>query len=207
LGEIETVLGENPAVREAVVTAAADAGGHQRLVAYIRFKDGQTAAVNELRQALEKKLPEYMTPSAFVFLDEFPLTPNGKVDRKHLPQPEAERPRLKQGYAAPRNRIEKTLAEIWEQALGVERAGIHDNFFELGGHSLSTVQITFRIRREFNVDFPLQTLLHIPTIAGLAKEIEAQTLEQADTEKLAMVVSEIERMTDEEVQSLLRSGA
>jgi acyl carrier protein len=211
LGEIETVLGENPAVREAVVTAAADAGGHQVLVAYIRFRDGESAAadeaVDELRQALEKKLPEYMTPSAFVFLDEFPLTPNGKVDRKRLPHPEAERPRLKQAYAAPRNPTEESLAEIWQQALGVERVGVHDNFFELGGHSLSTVQITFRIRREFNVEFPLQTLLRVPTIAGLAREIEARMLEQADTEQLTLAVSEIENMTDEEVETLLRSGA
>jgi natural product biosynthesis luciferase-like monooxygenase protein len=206
LGEIETVLGENPAVREAVVTAAADAAGHYRLVAYIRSKDGETAAISELREALEKKLPDYMMPSVFVFLDEFPLTPNGKVDRKRLPEPEAERPRLKQEYTAPRSRMEQTLAEIWEQALGVERVGIHDNFFELGGHSLSTVQITFRIRREFHVEFPLQTLLRVPTIAGLAKEIEARMVEQADEERLAKAVSEIESMTDEEVEHLLRSG-
>jgi natural product biosynthesis luciferase-like monooxygenase protein len=227
LGEIETALGENPAVREAVVTAANDAGGHQVLVAYIRLKDGQSAAVNhaanpaanpavnqgtelavdELRQALAKKLPEYMTPSAFVFLDEFPLTPNGKVDRKRLPHPEAQRPRLKQEYTAPRSPTEEGLAEIWQQALGVERVGVHDNFFELGGHSLSTVQITFRIRREFNVEFPLQTLLRIPTIAGLAREIEARLVEQADNEQLALAVSEIENMTDDEVAALLRSGA
>ena len=99
------------------------------------------------------------------------------------------------------------MTEIWEQALGVERAGVHDNFFELGGHSLSTVQITFRIRREFNVEFPLQTILKIPTIAGLARAIEAEMLDQADTAQLAMAVSEIENLSDEEVESLLRSGS
>jgi acyl carrier protein len=206
LGEIETVVGENAAVREAVVTAGADAGGHQRLLAYIRFKDGQTATVNELREALETKLPDYMIPSAFVSLEAFPLTPNGKVDRKRLPQPEAERPQLKQQYTAPRSAIEQTLARIWQEALGVERVGVHDNFFELGGHSLTTVQITFRIRREFNVEFPLQTLLRVPTIEGLAKEIEAETLEQADAEKLAMMFSEIEKLSDEEVQLLLQGA-
>jgi acyl carrier protein len=99
------------------------------------------------------------------------------------------------------------LAQIWQEALGVERVGVHDNFFGLGGHSLSTVQITFRIRREFNLDFPLQTLLRIPTIAGLAKEIEARTLEQADDEKLAAVFSEIENLSEEEVHLLLRGDA
>jgi natural product biosynthesis luciferase-like monooxygenase protein len=207
LGEIETVLGENTAVREAVVTAADDPAGHARLVAYVRFKDGQSAAVSELRQAMASKLPEYMVPSAFVVLDEFPLTPNAKVDRKRLPSPEAERPELEQQYVAPRNRIERALAVIWQEALGVERVGIHDSFFELGGHSLSTVQITFRIRREFNVEFPLQTLLRVPTIAGLAKELEAKMLEHADAEQLAMAVREIEQMSDEEVSALLQSGA
>jgi acyl carrier protein len=207
LGEIETVLGENPAVREAVVNAAADSGGHQRLVGYIRFRDGQSATVNDLREALASRLPEYMIPSTFVFLDEFPLTPNGKVDRKQLPMPEGERPELKQEYAAPRNGIEEILAQIWQEALGVERVGVHDNFFELGGHSLSTVQITFRIRREFHLDFPLQTLLRIPTIAGLAKEIEGRTLEQADDEKLAAMFSEIENLSEEEVALLLRGDA
>jgi natural product biosynthesis luciferase-like monooxygenase protein len=206
LGEIETVLGENPAVRGAIVTASPDAAGHQRLVAYVLLRDGLTATVNDLRQALEEKLPEYMTPSAFVFLDEFPLTPNGKVDRKRLPPPETERPRIEQQYAAPRTRIEQKLAEIWEEALGIARAGIHDNFFELGGHSLSTVQITFRIRREFHVEFSLQTLLRLPTIAGLAREIEATMLEQADSEKLAAALGEIESMSEEEVATLLRAG-
>jgi natural product biosynthesis luciferase-like monooxygenase protein len=206
LGEIETVLGENPAVREAVVTAAADAGGHQRLLGYIRLKDGQSATVNDLRESIASRLPEYMVPSAFVFLDAFPLTPNGKVDRKRLPLPEAERPQLSQEYAAPRNGIEEIVAHIWQDALGVERVGIHDDFFALGGHSLSTVQITFRIRREFNVDFPLQALLRFPTVAGLAKEIEARTLEQADAEKLEAMFSEIDKMSEEEVQSMLRGS-
>jgi acyl carrier protein len=207
LGEIETVLGEDPAVRQALVTASPDAAGHQRLVAYIRFRAGRSSTVSELRQAVERKLPEYMTPSAFVFLEEFPLTPNGKVDRKRLPQPDAGRPVLEEPYIAPRTRIEKKLAAIWEQALGIARAGIHDNFFELGGHSLSTVQITFRIRREFHVEFSLQTLLRFPTIAGLGKEIEAKLLEQADAEQLAAALGEIESMTEEEVASLLRAGA
>jgi acyl carrier protein len=163
--------------------------------------------VNDLREALASRLPEYMVPSAFVFVEEFPLTPNGKVDRKRLPLPEAERPQLKQEYEAPRNGIEEILAQIWQDALGVERAGVHDDFFALGGHSLSTVQITFRIRREFNVDFPLQTLLRIPTIAGLAKEIESKTLEQADVAKLEAMFSEIENLSEEQVQLLLREGA
>jgi acyl carrier protein len=108
----------------------------------------------------------------FVFLKEFPLTPNGKIDRRRLPKP---RVSPDSHYEAPRNALEEKLAAIWSEALRIDQVGVNDHFQELGGHSLNAVQITFAIRREFCVDLPLQALFDFPTIAGLAAKLEAKT--------------------------------
>jgi acyl carrier protein len=113
-----------------------------------------------------------------VFLDAVPLTPNGKIDRRRLPRPEAFEASV---YAAPRNVLEEKLAAIWAVALGAERVGVNDNFLDSGGHSLTAVQITFAIRREFSVELPLQALFDFPTIGGLAAELEAR-LNQLEAE-------------------------
>ena len=102
---------------------------------------------NELRSFLKQKLPEYMVPSAFVFLDTLPLTPNGKVDRKALPAPDQNRPEAEESYVAPRTPVEELLAEIWAEVLKLDKVGVHDNFFELGGHSLLATQVISRVRK------------------------------------------------------------
>ena len=169
-GEIEAALELHPGVRQAIVSAIEGPDAVRSLAAYLRADEAQTPTVRELRGFLEAKLPPHMIPSAFVFLAAFPLTPNGKIDRRQLPRPEANT----NGFAAPRNVVEEKLAAIWAEALGTERVGVHDNFLDLGGHSLTAVQITFAIRREFSVELPLQALFDFPTIAGLAADLEAR---------------------------------
>lgn len=169
LGEIEAALSLHPGIREVIVSATTDADDGKALVAYLTKSNGALLPA-ELRRFLESKLPSYMVPNSFVFLDAFPLTPNGKLDRQRLPKPEIANPgRL---AAPPRNAMEETLAHLWGETLRVQNVGIHDNFFELGGHSLSAVRITARIRTAFAVAMPLQTVLDNPTIAQLSAQLE-----------------------------------
>jgi amino acid adenylation domain-containing protein len=168
LGEIETVLGQHPTVRETVVMARKDILGDNRLVAYVVPNQKPAPTTNELRSFLKRKLPEYMVPSTFMFLDALPLTPNGKVDRRALPAPDRVRPELERAFVAPRTPIEEMLAGIWAEVLGLEKVGIHDNFFELGGHSLLTVRLFTQIEKTFGKKFPLATLFQAPTIEQLA---------------------------------------
>ncbi len=128
--------------------------------------------VPQLRSFLGERLPEYMLPSAFVLLDEIPLTPNGKVDRRALPAPSQGRAELVDGYLAQRTPIEELLAGMWSDLLGVEQVGINDNFFDLGGHSLLITQLLSRVRQDFAVELPLRHLFEAPTVAGLAARIE-----------------------------------
>ena len=169
LGEIEAALSSHPGVREVIVSAADDADGTKILVAYMTKSNSDLPGM-ELRRFLEARLPSYMVPSTFVFLDAIPLTPNGKIDRQRLPRPELagrDRP-----AAPPRNAMETTLGHLWEEALRVQNVGIHDNFFELGGHSLTAIEITARIRTAFSVAMPFQTLLDNPTVAQLSPQLE-----------------------------------
>jgi acyl carrier protein len=113
-----------------------------------------------------------MAPASFVVLDELPLLPNGKIDRRALPAPEAIRPDLPHAFVAPRTSVERSLAGIWSDLLGLPQIGIHDNFFDLGGHSLLTTQLISRVRELFNVELPLRQVFQQPTIAALATSIE-----------------------------------
>ena len=122
---------------------------------------------------MRNSLPEPMIPSAFVVLEAFPLTPNGKVDRDALPAPEGVlAPRDAVG-APPRGPVEETVASIWAAVLGLDRVGVHDSFFDIGGHSLLATQVISRLREAFGVEIPLRALFEAPTVAGLAERIEA----------------------------------
>jgi amino acid adenylation domain-containing protein/non-ribosomal peptide synthase protein (TIGR01720 family) len=167
LGEIEAVLAEHELVREAVVLLREDVEGDKRLVAYVVMTDGQQLTSSELRSYLQERLPAYMIPSAFVQLDELPLTLNGKVDRKALPALEQSRIETASSYVAPRTKTEELLASIWAEALRVERVGVNDNFFELGGDSILSVQIIARANRAGLRLMPKQLFQH-QTIAALA---------------------------------------
>jgi amino acid adenylation domain-containing protein len=128
--------------------------------------------IPQLRQFLKEHLPDYMVPTHFMILEAMPLTPSGKLDRKALPTPIVERLDLAEGYVAPRNKAEQTIADVWAQVLRLERVGIHSNFFELGGHSLLATQVIARLRQAFEIELPLRSLFEQPTVAGLSSRIE-----------------------------------
>jgi acyl carrier protein len=159
--------------------------------------------MTELRDFLQRKLPEHMVPNAFVFLDALPLTPNGKVDRKALPAPDQSRPELSGEFVAPRSPVEMELAEIWQQLLGIERVGIHDNFFELGGHSLLLTQLASWIRKAFQVEVPLRVLFDTPTIIEMTKAILARQVEQESSTDLAQMLKQLKQLSPHEVKSML----
>jgi amino acid adenylation domain-containing protein len=172
LGEIEAVLGQHPEVLQGVVMAREDTRGDKRLVGYVVPQRQPGPSATELKTYLKGKLPEYMVPSVFVFLDKMPLTSNGKADRRALPAPDLSRPELEREYVPPRTPVEEVVAGIWAELLRLEQVGIHDNFFELGGHSLLATQVVSRLRATFQVEIPLRTLFKHPTVAGLSEHIE-----------------------------------
>ncbi|ASS75345.1 hypothetical protein CIG75_10310 [Tumebacillus algifaecis] len=175
LDEIQATLSTHPEVRESLVILGADAGGEQRLIAYVVPKVGGELSVHNLRIFLKEKLPEYMIPTAFVTLAKLPLTPNGKIDRRALPVP-AQASTVE--YVAPRSPIEETVCAIWSEVLNVERVGIHDNFFELGGHSLLATQIISRINAAFQLKISLQSLFQAHTVESLSAIIETSLFEE-----------------------------
>ncbi|HEX8274264.1 MAG TPA: non-ribosomal peptide synthase/polyketide synthase [Longimicrobiaceae bacterium] len=168
-GEIETVLREQPGVREAVVLVREDAPGRQRLVAYFVGAGGEAPTAAGLRARLGARLPEYMVPAAFVALERIPLNSSGKLDRAALPAP---RWSSEGAYVAPRTPTERLLCGILAEVLGVERVGVEDGFFELGGHSLMATQVVSRVREAAGVEVPLRALFETPTVAALAARVD-----------------------------------
>lgn len=174
LGEIESKLARHPTVRDAVVVAREIAPGDKRLIAYLLASNGHIAGAGELRQFLTQDLPEHMVPSAFVELEKFPLTPNGKVDRKALPSPEAIPATRDHAYVPPQSNSERAIAEVWQELLRVQQVGLHDNFFDLGGNSLLVVQAQARLREVLGADLPVVRLFQYPTVSALAKFLSEQ---------------------------------
>lgn len=173
LGEIESVLSSHSAVKSCAVLLREDAPGSQRLCAYIAQTPGAAPEPSELREYLGSKLPSYMIPSVFVFLESLPVNTNGKVDRRSLPPPSAA-PGVG-GYVAPRTSSETLLATAFAQVLGLPRAGIHDSFFDLGGHSLLAVRLIAEISRLTGQSIPLSILFEHQTVAELAQELEKES--------------------------------
>ena len=167
LGEVEYVLARHPDVREVVVIAREDSPGDKRLVAYVVPKDQAHLSVPEIRVFAQEKLPSFMVPAQFVALKAFPLTPNGKIDRKALPAPE-EIERTERNFVAPRNRDEEQLAKIWTEVLKLEKVSVEENFFDLGGHSLLAIQVIARVRDSFKLELPMAAFFEAPTIGGMA---------------------------------------
>ena len=175
LGEIENVLRQAPGVGDAVVIVREDNPGNKRLVGYLIPKpEASVDTINdpEVRRFIRGILPDYMIPLFLIIIPSFPLTPNGKVDRRMLPTPDLQILDLKTTYVAPRTPVERELILICEELLGIDHIGIYHNFFELGGHSLLATQFTSRIRDKFLVELPLRSLFDHPTIAELASDID-----------------------------------
>jgi acyl-coenzyme A synthetase/AMP-(fatty) acid ligase/acyl carrier protein len=167
LGEIRAALIAHPKVSDAAVIVTDD----QRLVAYV------VGGADDLRDALGCVLPEYMIPSTYIALDSIPLTANGKLDRRALPDPEAG---AADTYIAPRSEVEESIAAIWGQVLGLDKVGVEDNFFDLGGHSILAVRLISRLQTEYDLDLPVRVAFERPTVAPLAVEIEDRVRAEID---------------------------
>jgi amino acid adenylation domain-containing protein len=170
LGEIEAVLSQHPNVQVACVIAREDTPGEKQLVAYLVPQTEVTPTVSELRQFLANKLPGYMVPTAFVFLESLPVTQNGKVDRRALKAPTDNNNLDK--FVEPRNQLELQLVQIWSKILKVDKVGVQDNFFDLGGHSLLAPYLMAEIKQQFGKDIPIVTLFQHPTIDQLAPVVQ-----------------------------------
>jgi len=202
--EIETALREHEDVREAIVAAHADKNGEIHLVAYIVAAAEQTPAAGELRAFLKEKLPEYMVPYLYLFLDKLPLTRHGKVDRLALPRPDGTQRELDVPFVAPRNAVEEVLCGIFTEVLSVERIGVDDNFFALGGHSLLATQLVSRVRKAFQSDLPLRKVFEAPTVASLAVLLVAAEPSAGEFEKRAEALRTIESLSTDMLEELLR---
>ena len=199
LGEVEHALASHAGVREAVVVVREDVPGDKRLVGYVVGEPGAEAvSAAALREHVQGRLPAYMVPSAVVHLERLPLTPVGKVDRDALPAPEGER-QTEHAYVAPRSELERRIAGIWREVLGVEQVGIDDNFFDLGGHSLLLTRLRARLEAELEVELPIVKLFQHPTVSATARYLEGEggqaSLRQAAGRRAAAVVGQGQRST------------
>ncbi|MEM6613540.1 MAG: amino acid adenylation domain-containing protein [Cyanobacteria bacterium P01_C01_bin.72] len=179
LGEIESKLGQHEGIQSVAIVTDERSLNNKRLIAYVvaepefrlLHQHQDSAIASELRNFCLTQFPEYMIPTAFVVLKALPLTANGKIDYQSLPDPEQTRFELTQNYVAPRTDLEKQLAEIWTEILGLKKIGIHDDFFELGGHSLLVTQLLAKVRATFEIDLPLKVLFDAPNIDELGQRI------------------------------------
>jgi amino acid adenylation domain-containing protein len=184
LGEIEAALETHPGVAEAVVVAR-EVNGEKRLAGYVIASQNKPAAI-ELSKYLRERLPEYMVPADFVFLETMPLTPNGKVDRRALPLPEAGEVERREGFVAPRNQFESAMTRLWEQILGKRPISVRDNFFELGGHSLAAARLMGMVEKEFSKSLLLTDLLQAPTVEELVKLVSLDAPSTARSSVIAL---------------------
>jgi acyl carrier protein len=191
-GEVEAALNRHALVVESVVTAQVWGDGETRLVAYYTTRTAEPPSASELRRHLGAMLPEYMIPAHLVALAALPRTPNGKVDRRSLPAPEAGQVTSGVAFESPRTATEHALAQIWAEVLGVPQVGVHDDFFELGGHSLLATQVMARVRDAFQVELPLRALFEAPTVEGLEIVIAQRRATQSDRVVLEELLAELE---------------
>lgn len=206
LGEIEHVLKGITGVKQAAVKVFGNDKHDKVLVGYYQLEEGTELPANELREKLREHLPDYMIPSVFVPLEEFPIAPGGKINRYALPKPDLSKAQVSTEYVAPRTETEEKLAAIVREILNIERVGVFDNFFELGGHSMMATQVVSRIQEEFGVSLPLRALFEFPTIDGIANkiaELQLEELNEENDEDLAALLDELEDLSEEDVQRLL----
>ena len=174
LGEIEAVISKHPDVLNTVTIVREDIPGDKRLIAYIVLQPQGRLTQTELRQLVKQKLPDYMIPSAFVFLEKIPLTPNGKIDRRALPAPDSTGQNTDEDFLSPRDELELQLTKIWEKVLKHKPIGVKDNFFNLGGHSLLGVKLFAQIEKSFQTNLPLSVLFQNPTVEEMAKVLRKE---------------------------------
>ena len=212
LGEIEAALHAHEAIRQAIAIARPGITGDNQLVAYLVTEEqpgdqrgsGFTLTTSALREHLATRLPEYMIPSQYVFLEQMPLTPNGKIDRKQLPEPDPNLRPEERVYVAPRTKMEETIAGIWTEMLGVEKVSVNDGFFELGGDSLLISRLVARIHTVFDVNLPIRSIFLAPTVKNIAAAVKAQRALKNDQ---SYVEDFLEDLSDDQIDALLRETA
>ncbi len=205
--EIGAVLRGHENVREAVVVADTerhDEGAAKRLVAYVVARRRPAPTLASLRSYLSDRLPDFMMPQSFVMLEELPLTPNGKVDRRALPAPDRVRPELKAGFAPPRNDLERAVASLWQELLGLDAVGIHDSFFDLGGHSLLMAELHGKLRKRFGIEVAMVKLFQYPTIASLLEHLASAEGEEV---KKASPLGKVQDRAERQKEALSRRTA
>ena len=200
LGEIEAGLRAHDHVADAVVALRQDSPGDSRLVGYV-VTAGEAPTIGELREWLATRLPDYMVPAAWVFLEEFPLSPAGKTDRRALPAPITMEPAAE--APAPEGPVEELVAALWSELLGIETVGRSDNFFELGGHSLLATQLISRLREQLQIELPLMRFFEAPTVEGCACALMDQEPAPGHAEQYARARMRLRSMTPEEKARLL----
>ncbi|MEK6222140.1 MAG: amino acid adenylation domain-containing protein, partial [Chloroflexota bacterium] len=187
LGEIEAAMLSHPSIQKAVVLAKAGLGNQKYLAAYYIKSDDQETISNEgLRLFLRETLPAFMIPGVYIALDAIPLTPNGKVNRRALPEPSGDRPELYTVYVAPRTPQEQILADLGSEVLGIDQIGVHDNFFDLGGNSLKATRLIFLVNEKFEITLPLLRLFENPTIEGISKAVDSARFATDDDQNLVV---------------------
>ena len=197
LTEIERALSTHGQIQEGVVSAWERHPGNVSLAGYIVTQPESALSAKDLRVFLRNKLPDFMIPSTFTFVQSLPLT-NGKIDRKALPNPDNKRPDMPAAYVPPRSVIESCLGEIWAEVLEIHPVGIHDNFFELGGHSLAALRIISRVIKTFQLELPVKALFDAPTVAQMAALIDGYKDQPIDVERLDQLLNRIENTTEAE---------
>jgi amino acid adenylation domain-containing protein len=192
LGEIESVLMQHPGIRQAIADVRASSAGDKRLVAYLVFEATGGVAVSDLRSFLKTKLPDYMVPSAFVVMENLPISPNGKLNRRALPDPDDARPELAREFVPPSTPVEQAVAEIFSEVLEVRQVGLHDDFFELGGHSLLATRVVSRLRDRFQIEMSPRFLFESPRVSEMASRISELMMQTTNPDEVAMMLAELE---------------
>ncbi len=200
-GEVETLIGEHPAVAQAVVVVREVVPGEKSLVAFVVPAEGRKGIGDDLRRFVATRLPSYLVPSFFVELDGLPLTPSGKVERRSLPTPSSREVHTE--FVAPRTPAEQWLASVWGDLLGAERIGVRDNFFELGGHSLLTTRLVSRVRHSLQIDVPLRLAFEQPTIEAFASALAARCGGPDVLDTIVETFLHVQSLSDDETTALL----
>ncbi|MEA5465540.1 non-ribosomal peptide synthetase/type I polyketide synthase [Leptothoe sp. PORK10 BA2] len=205
LGEIETALEQLPQVHKGLAIVREDNPGDKRIAAYLILNDGVTLKPAELRQGLRKTLPDYMMPSIFVGIDAFPLTPNGKIDRRALPKPDQTNVGGDEAYVAPQNNLQRQIVSIWKEILNVDQVGIHDNFFDLGGHSILVGRLHSQLMSDLeditDSDISVVDLFTYPTINSLIQYLgqagsDQPSLLQASSDRIKKQKERVNQQSD-----------
>jgi amino acid adenylation domain-containing protein len=207
IGELEAFLSAQSKIREAAVVKRLVEGTEEGLIAYIVPQENTDLTVTELRRLFRENFPPYMAPSRFVFLHALPLMPNGKTDRRALPEPGKARPDLNVPFVLPRTPVEKRLAQIWADILSLDTVGAHDNFLDAGGHSLAAARIVARAGKSFGVDLSIESLFAAPTVAQFAVVVVEQQATGIDAEALTALFAEVEGLRAADARRALNHEA